>query len=69
MMFRAVWWFKGVRTKPRSPIDDHSIDAYCKKLKTYALTRLNIYLKLSAPNIVFSNYVRYGITVSSLRFP
>ena len=42
MIFRAFWWFKGVWRKPRSPIDDHSIDTYCKKLKVYALTRLNI---------------------------
>jgi len=42
MVYRALWWFKGVWRKPFSPIDDHSIDTYCKKLKVYALRRRNI---------------------------
>ena len=42
MIYRTVWWFKGVWRKPRAPIDDHSIDTYCKKLKAYALGKLSI---------------------------
>ena len=41
MVYRAIWWFRGIWRKPGSPIDDHSIDTYCKKLKTYALRRIN----------------------------
>ena len=42
MVYRAIWWIKGVWRKPGSQIDDHSIDTYCKKLKSYALRRRNI---------------------------
>ena len=41
MVHRATWWFRGIWRKPGSPIDDHSIDTYCKKLKAYALGRIN----------------------------
>ena len=41
MVHRAIWWFRGIWRKPWSPIDDHSIDTYCKKLKAYALGRIN----------------------------
>ena len=42
MVYRAMWWFRGIWRKPWSPINDHSIDIYCKKLKAYALQRINI---------------------------
>ena len=42
MIHRAVWWVKGVWRKPTSPIDDHNINIYCKKLKVYALGRIDI---------------------------
>ena len=41
MVYRTIWWFRGIWRKPGSPIDDHSIDTYCKKLKAYALGRIS----------------------------
>ena len=42
MVHRAIWWFRGIWRKPRSPIDDHRIGTYCKKLKAYAHERKNL---------------------------
>lgn len=39
MVHLAYWWMRGSIKKPGSPINDHSIDTYCKKLKAYAFQR------------------------------
>lgn len=42
IVHRAQWWIKGFLKKPGAPINDHSIDTYCKKLKAFAAKRGSI---------------------------